>query len=81
MKITAVKTTAVHKADAPPFQDATMAQPRNGLGVTIVDLEQNGFAIWWEDPPLPKDGFIAPDDRPGNGLAIDAAMVEKYRVG
>ena len=32
------------------------------------------------DPPVVKEGFLQPPDRPGNGLAWDARAVDRYRM-
>ena len=34
-----------------------------------------------EEPLVPNDGFFEPPDRPGHGIALVEAKVERYRVG
>lgn len=56
-----------------------MATP-NLMTLEWLDIEQQNIAVWFVDPPMPENGYIKPDDRPGNGLVLNPQMVEKYRI-
>jgi len=58
---------------------AAMAVP-NLMVLEWLDLEEQGIACFFADAATPRDGYIEPDDRPGNGLVIDPHAVEKFRV-
>jgi L-rhamnonate dehydratase len=56
-----------------------MATP-NLMTLEWLDIEQQNIARWFVDPPMPKNGFIKPDDRPGNSLELDPHVMAKFSI-
>jgi len=59
----------------------TAAQPPDATPLVEYLLRWNeGFQFFLDDPPVPEDGRLTLDDRPGLGIVLDDARIEERSV-